>query len=1062
MEEKKAQKKYEAEQITVLTGLTAVRKRPAMYIGDISLRGLHHLVYEVVDNSIDEAMAGFCTKIKVIIHQDNSITVIDNGRGIPVSIHPKFKVPAVEVVLTKLHAGGKFDQETYKVSGGLHGVGVSVTNALSKWLEVEVKREGKIHWQRFEQGKPVTKLEVKGEAEGTGTTIHFKPDGEIFTETVFHYDILAKRLRELAFLNKGLEIELMDEREKGKTDLFNYENGIIEFVEFIDKNKTPLHQDVIYFKKVKDKVELEVGMRYNNSYQSNIFSFVNNINTEEGGTHLSGFRTALTRVLNNYAKKVNGGSLSGDDVREGLTAIISVKVPDPQFEGQTKTKLGNSEVMGLVNSLVMGELSTYVNENPQTAKIIVQKCIEANRAREAARKARELTRRKSVLEGSNLPGKLADCSNKDPALSELYIVEGDSAGGCFSGDTKVALVDGRNLSFKELMKEHKQGKKNYCYTLDDEGSVKIALIENSRLTKKNAGVVKVILDNDEEIVCTPDHQFRLADGEYVVAMDLDKSISLAPLQRKLSKKGGRITIEGYEMVFDSLKKKWMFTHLLSDKYSLERGIYSGKRGQHKHHIDFNKLNNNPDNICQMGKEEHMKYHRDWVFKTMLSEEGKEKAKKAHQTKEYKEKIKKLMNSPEMREMLSERAKKQWGNKEYKEYMKQKFLEFYHSNEEYRKHNNELLNKLQKEYWGKEENRKRRSKEVKEYFENNPEKRKELFVKAKKQWENKDLLKWRSEKTKQQWTPEFRRKRKDAYNKTYYNKSIKLMKRLYDEGKLNDYDNIRIKSRDKSLLSLGTFKERFFDNNEETMIETVKNYNHKIKKIVKLSKKIDVYDLEIKGTHNFALMSGVFVHNSAKQGRNREFQAILPLRGKILNVEKARLDKIFQNKEIAAMITAIGTSVQEEFNLEKARYHKIIIMTDADVDGAHIMTLLLTFFYRYMKPLVEAGYVFIAQPPAYRVQKGRTARYAYSEQEKKEISKEFGGGVVIQKYKGLGEMNPKQLWETTMDPANRVLKQVTIEDTVESDRIFTILMGGEVAPRREFIEKYAKEVVNLDV
>jgi len=1056
MEEKN---KYEAEQITVLTGLSAVRKRPAMYIGDISLRGLHHLVYEVVDNSVDEALVGFCTKIKVIIHTDDTITVIDDGRGIPVSIHPKFNIPAVEVVLTKLHAGGKFDQETYKVSGGLHGVGVSCTNALSEWLEVEVKRDGKVYFQKFERGKPATKLEVRGETRGIGTSIRFKPDAEIFTETVFHYDILAKRLRELAFLNKGLEIELVDEREEGKNDLFKYEKGIVEFVEFVDKNRSSLFSEIIYFKKVKEKIELEIAMRYNTSYQSNIFSFVNNINTEEGGTHLSGFRTALTRVLNNYAKQINGGTLSGDDVREGLTAVISVKMPNPQFEGQTKTKLGNSEVLGLVNSLVTEELGNYVNENPGVAKIIVQKCMEASRAREAARKARELTRRKSVLEGSNLPGKLADCSNKDPALCEVYIVEGDSAGGCFSGNTKVALVDGRSLTFRELVKEHQQGKRNYCYTLNDKGSVEIALIENPRLTKKKVEVIKVILDSDEEIICTPDHEFRTADGNYVAARNLDKSISLAPLHRKLSKKGGRITIEGYEMVFDSAKRKWIFTHLLTDKYNLDWGVYSELGGEHKHHIDFNKLNNNPENICRMGTEEHMQYHRDWVFKILLSEKVKEKARKAHQTKEYKEKIKKIMNSPKMKRMLSKGGKRLWEDKEYKEYMKQKYLEFYYSNEEYRK---ERLDKAQKEYWNKKENREKRSKEVKEYFEKNPEKKEELSKRAKKQWDDEDLLIWRREKTKQQWTPEFRTKRKKALNKTYYNKSIRLMKKLYDERKLGDYDKIRRESRDKSLLSLNTFKEKYFDSNSMEMLEAIKNYNHKVKKIIRLDQKMDVYDLEVKETHNFALASGVFVHNSAKQGRDRSFQAILPLRGKILNVEKARLDKIFQNKEITAMITAIGTGVKEEFKLEKARYNKIIIMTDADVDGAHIMTLLLTFFYRYMKPLVEAGYVFIAQPPLYKLKKGKKEIWIQNEAELTEIKKKLGENIPVQRFKGLGEMNPKQLWDTTMDPANRVLKQITVEDAVESDRIFTVLMGEEVEPRREFIEKYAKEVVNLDV
>ena len=1054
------EKAYEAEQISVLEGLSAVQKRPAMYIGDTGIKGCHHIVYEVVDNSIDEAMAGYCDKIIVIIHPDGSISIIDNGRGIPVSIHSKFNIPAVEVVLTKLHAGGKFDNDTYKVSGGLHGVGVSCTNALSEWLEVEVHRDGKIHRQRYERGKPINELKVTGETTTTGTTIHFKPDSEIFSETEYHYDILAKRLRELAFLNKGITLELVDERTE-KQDTFNYERGIIEFIEYVDKNKQTLHSDIIYFKKSKDNIELEVAMQYNTSYQSNIFSFVNNINTFEGGTHLSGFRTALTRVLNAYSKKINGGNLSGEDVREGLTAVISVKMPNPQFEGQTKTKLGNGEVMGLVNSLVMEELGNYIEENPGIAKTIVGKCIEAFRAREAARKARELTRRKSVLEGSNLPGKLADCSNKDPALCELYILEGDSAGGCFSGDTKVALVDGRDLSFKELVKEHQQGKKNYCYTLNKKGSVEIGLIKHPRITKRNSEVIKIILDNGDEIVCTPNHKFRLTNGEYVNAENLDKSNSLAPLHRKISKIENRIPIKGYEMVYDAPKRKWIFTHMLADQFNLDWGVYSELDGGVRHHLDFNKLNNSPENVRRMDKEEHLQYHRDFIHNTMLSEKGKEKARQAHQTKEYKDKIRKIMNHPEMKKMLSKRAKKQWENEDYKKYMTKKFLEFYHSNEEYRKVNNKRLDNSQKEYWSKEENRIKRAKEVKSYFQDNPEKKVELSKKAKEQWNDKKLLDWRSKKTKKQWTSEFRAKRKKAISKTYYAKSIKLMKKLYEEGKIDEYDTIRIKLKDPTRYSFKTFQERFFNNDSNEMLSAIKNYNHKIKKIVKLDQKMGVYDLEVNETNNFALASGVFVHNSAKQGRLREFQAILPLRGKILNVEKARMDKIFKNKEITAMITAIGTGINEEFNLEKARYHKIIIMTDADVDGAHIMTLILTFFYRYMKPLVEAGYVFIAQPPLYRIKKGKKELWIQNDQELQRIKQEMGD-VPVQRFKGLGEMNPKQLWETTMDPKNRILKQVTIEDGVEADRIFTILMGEEVEPRREFIQKYAKKVVNLDV
>ncbi|MEA2037837.1 MAG: DNA topoisomerase (ATP-hydrolyzing) subunit B [Nanoarchaeota archaeon] len=623
---------YDAQDIQVLGGLSAVRKRPAMYIGDTALNGLHHLVYEGVDNSIDEAMAGHCKNIKAIIHKDNSITISDDGRGIPVDIMPKFGKPAVEIVLTKLHAGGKFDKKAYKVSGGLHGVGISCTNALSKKLTVKVKRDGKIYEQKYEKGTPVTELKETGTTEETGTTITFLPDDEIFTETEYHFDILAKRLRELAFLNKGIRINIEDERAEKKEE-FYYEGGISSFVEYLNHNKHKMH-DVIHFSKEKGNCEVEIAMQYNDSYQENIFSFANNINTIEGGTHLSGFKTAITRTLNSYLEKNKLGDikLSSEDVREGLSAVVSVKVIEPQFEGQTKAKLGNSEVKGIVESIINTKLGHFLEENPQVARSIVGKSVNAAKAREAARKARELTRRKGALNHGRLPGKLADCSNRDPSKCEVYIVEGDSAGG-----------------------------------------------------------------------------------------------------------------------------------------------------------------------------------------------------------------------------------------------------------------------------------------------------------------------------------------------------------------------------------------------------------------------------------------------SAKQGRNREFQAILPLRGKILNVEKARLDKIFQNEEITNLITAIGTSIMEEFNLEKARYHKIIIMTDADVDGSHIRTLLLTFLYRYMKPLIEAGYIYIAQPPLYRIKKGKEEVYVYKENKLNENLEKMGKeSVNIQRYKGLGEMNPKQLWETTMDPSKRILLQVTLEDTVKADEIFSILMGDQVEPRRKFIEEHAKEVVNLDI
>ena len=628
---------YDATHIQVLEGLEAVRKRPSMYIGSTDGRGLHHLVYEVVDNSIDEALAGFCDSIDVSINEDGSVTVTDNGRGIPTDLHAKYKKSALEVVMTVLHAGGKFDKNTYKVSGGLHGVGVSVVNALSEWVEVEVRRGGKIYFQRYTRGAPESDVVEVGGTDGTGTRTTFKPDSQIFETLDFDYDTLVTRLRELAFLNKGLRITISDNRgEEVLHEEFFYEGGIISFVEHLNLSRNALHEKPIYFEREKDSTEVEIAIQYTDSYSEHVYSFANNINTHEGGTHLVGFKAALTRVANDYIKKNNlskdDSNLSGEDIREGVTAIISVRLSEPQFEGQTKTKLGNSELKGIVESMVAEGLAEFFEENPKVASAILQKALDAKRAREAAKKARELTRRKSALEVGTLPGKLADCSEKDPSLCEVYLVEGDSAGG-----------------------------------------------------------------------------------------------------------------------------------------------------------------------------------------------------------------------------------------------------------------------------------------------------------------------------------------------------------------------------------------------------------------------------------------------SAKMGRNRRYQAILPFRGKILNVEKSRLSKILKNNEILSLITAMGTGIAEEYNLEKARYHKVIIMTDADVDGAHIRTLMLTFFFRYMTPLIEAGYVYIAQPPLYSIKKGKQQHFAYSDQEKHAKLEEIGDkGVSIQRYKGLGEMNPEQLWETTMNPETRTILQVTMEDAVAADEMFSILMGDDVAPRKKFILDHAKDVINLDI
>ncbi|MEA2004295.1 MAG: toprim domain-containing protein, partial [archaeon] len=647
-----------------------------------------------------------------------------------------------------------------------HGVGISVVNALSESLEVCVKRGGKMYRQKYKRGVPESDLEEKGTSESTGTKITFLPDNEIFPDIIFDIDILKGRIKELAYLNRGIKIILKDERIDEET-VYLFEGGIMSLVEELNEARNKLHDNVICLSKSENDVEVEIAMQYTDAYSETILSFVNSINTIEGGTHLSGLKSALSKVTNSYIKNNNltkeEVSLTGTDFREGITAVVSVKVPEPQFEGQTKTKLGNSEVKGIVESIVSATLLEFYEENPTTAKIICEKILSASKARLAAQKARDLVRRKSALFSSSLPGKLADCAEKDASKCELYIVEGDSAGGCFSGDTEVALADGRSLSFKDIIKEQEAGKEHSCYTIKENGNVGLERIINPRMTKANTDVIKVRLDNGEEIICTPDHPFMLADSTFKPA--------------------------------------------------------------------------------------------------------------------------------------------------------------------------------------------------------------ELLV-------------------------------SDILLMTFYNKEV---------------GSIPI---------------------SDTLITS----NPKIASIEKIKNQMDVYDIEVPHTHNFALASGVFVHNSAKQGRSRHFQAILPLKGKILNVEKASIIKMYKSEEITNLITAIGTGVSDQFDIEKLRYHKIIIMTDADVDGAHISTLLLTFFYRYMKDIIEEGYVYLAMPPLYKIQSGKTINYAYTDPEKEKIMTEMAVKEAnIQRYKGLGEMNPTQLWETTMDPETRSLKKISIFDAIEADKTFTILM-----------------------
>lgn len=855
------QDQYTAANITVLEGLEPVRKRPGMYIGGTGIEGLHHLIWEVVDNSIDEAMAGHADKIIISLHKDNRISVLDNGRGIPVDRHLSTGKSALETVMTVLHAGGKFGGGGYKVSGGLHGVGISVVNALSSYVRAEVYRNGKIYMQEYDAGTPRKEVAEIGQTDYRGTYVIFAADPAIFPEIKYNLKTIIDRIRQKAYLTKGITITLNDltqhegETDKigeghnspvGKTHTFYFEGGIASYVRHLNKGKTVYNEPPFYMEKTIDDTSVEVALAYADDFNEHVYTFANTEYTIEGGTHLTGFRTALTRVINDYAKKNNliketNGGLTGDDVREGLTAVISIKLREPQFEGQTKGKLGNPEVRTIVESVVSEHLSAYFEENPAEARKIIEKSLLSLRARLAAKAARETVIRKGALEGMTLPGKLSDCSEKDPTKSELYIVEGDSAGGCFDGDTLIALTDQRNISFKQLIEEQGQGKRHFCYTINSQNNVTIGEIKHPRITKKNTPVVRVILDNGEEIICTPDHKFMLRDGSYKEAQQLITSDSLMPFYREESELGGNI-------------------------------------------------------------------------------------------------------------------------------------------------------------------------------------------------------------------------------------SVKII--------------------------------------TKDLTEVLTPYNHQIVKIETLQKNIDVYDIEVPGTHNFALASGVFVHNSAKQGRDRRFQAILPLRGKVLNVERARLDRMLTSESIKNLIIALGVGVGEQRTLEKLRYGRVIIMTDADVDGAHIRTLLLTLLYRHFPELIREGHVYIAQPPLYAISKGKEKHFAYTDAERDaildkmrvkysagakaileeakdaisptsesideepelelvaeeaETAKKSGiSGLSIQRYKGLGEMNAEQLWDTTMNPENRILLLVTEDDAAKADECFAMLMGDEVAPRKRFIQTHAKYVKNLDV
>lgn len=899
---------YDADNIQELEGLDGVRMRPGMYIGSTSKRGLHHMVQEVVDNSVDEAMAGYAETINVTMHRDGSVSVEDNGRGIP--IEDKNGEPAINVIMTSIHAGGKFDSDAYEFSGGLHGVGVSVVNALSTKLIAEIKKNGFLWKQVFENGEPqgIEKIRELDQNESSGTTIRFWPSDDAFETTDFDYNSLRSRIENLSYLNPGILFTLEEESDNDsekRSEEFYFEEGISEFVEHLNEGREAVHTEVIRMEKgpvdtkQNEKIAVDVALQYTDSTDSSIYSFANNIDTTDGGSHETGFKTSLTRIINKYAEdhnlldEIDGERLGGEIVREGLTAVISIMHSEPQFEGQTKTKLGNSDARGVVSRLVSDKLTKYLEKHPDTAESIANKSVQAYKAKQAAQKAEKLER-KTATTNTRLPGKLADCQKgTDPKDGELFVVEGDSAGGCFTGDTEIALASGNSMTFRDLVKEYDNGNRHHCYTVDKDGRIQIGEIKNPRITEENADLVKVKLSNGDIIECTPDHKFMLRDGSYCEAENLEPKDSLMPLYRKESDTGKYGSIGSREMIKQPVMNGlWEFTHLLDDRHNVSDKLY--------------------DDI----------------------EEAEELSKD----------------------------------------------------------------------------------------------------------------------------------RTVSFNQTQYNNTLAYMKRVLDEeGSLERYDDRRSENSDQDILTFNKTIERFFGDKEE-LIQTVKSYNHRVSSVEYIERSEDVYDIEVPKTHNFALESGVFVHNSAKQARNPENQAILPLRGKILNVEKNRLNRILEHDQIQNLITALGTGIDDEFNIDDLRYHTIILFVDADVDGAHIKTLLLTFLFRYMPELLENGHVYAAKSPLYRIKyKGRTYD-SMTEKEREKIVEEKCNGDPdnVQRFKGLGEMNPQQLWDATMDPEERRLQRITIDDAAKADRIFSVLMGSQVEPRREFIRDNSDEADWIDI
>lgn len=1095
---------YGANQIQVLDGLEHVRKRPGMYIGGVDDKALHHLIWEVADNSIDEYLAGHGKRVIVTIEKAGSIMVQDFARGIPTDIHPKTGKSTLETVMTTLGAGGKFGGDSgYAMSGGLHGVGASVVNALSEWCIAKVYRDGKLYYQKYEKGVPTSDVKNQPQKDNgtrTGTTIQFLPDKTIFETMIFNYEYIQRRLRELAFLNKGLRIDLKDERD-GKVESFHYEGGIKSYIEFLNKGKKTLN-DIIYIEDNSDKELLvEFAMQYNTQYEETSLSFVNNIYTSMGGTHLTGFKSGLLKSLTKkvfpYYKNSDDPELKGlkkkldklenemsqEDILEGLTVIVSVKMKDPQFEGQTKAKLASTKVRGKIDELTSRNVGEYFIHNKEVIKKILIKIIDATDARLAARQAKELSRQKGMLVqlespfgNSVLPGKLTDCSNKEVNHREIFIIEGDSAAGCHAGFVKVSLADGRKVSFEDLEKEFNAGKENWVYTYNHaNNSIGLEKIANAWKTKNTNELVKITLDNNEEIICTRNHPYMLRNGEYVNAEFLQVGQSLMPLYLEIKEQSfdykHRKDIQKVrqdELVIQPNMTTKTLTYHLADAWNLKQGLDSIIPNviNHRHHKDKNPLNNNPNNIMRMDAYEHRKLHAH----------DSDDIKRTKEFRQYQRDYN-LSISDE----ISERSKANWENPEYRNKYSENhwknMREAQLSNPEYI----EKFSKIMQDAWT-DEMKEKQSNTTKTFFENNPQAIEHLRQKGKEQWANPEDRAKRAELTRINMQDPIRKENmRKKKIQTRIRKSLELLNQ-YGYAKYSEA--IKETSSCKSTYNLDTLISKIVESGnaninsiEELLASSLYTYNHVIKSIEFIDEYMDVYDIEVPNTNNFALASGVFVHNSTKQARDSKSQACLPLKGKILNIEKAKEAKIYQNEEIQALMIAIGIlqaseikdkkKIEEDienrnFDFKKIRYGKIILMTDADVDGSHIRCLLLTFLYRFAPELIEQGYIYVAQPPLFKLERGKKVDYFYTDQQLTDFkAKNDTKNLPISRFKGLGEMSPRQLWETTLDPKTRTLRKITLTEAEDYDFLFEMLMGENITARKKFIEDNAV-YANIDV